>query len=421
MHKTKLMLALAGSLACSTAFADLIFFGTQARPLEEAQGMRETVLKGFDESVQFLAQEEGPFFARVEAEQQADKATLNLLGALHGEFAPIETALASLNDLAPALQERGVSSGYIELGKLGGENQKYIPWMQASYIMAANKKALEHLPQGADVNSLTYDQLLQWGHNIKAATGEPKLGFPAGPKGLMHRFLQGYLYPSFTHSVVTEFRSDKAKQMWTTFRDIWQVTNPRSTAYNFMQEPLLNEEVWVAFDHTARLKDAFDKHPDDFVAFPAPAGPEGRGYMPVVAGLAIPANVEDRQASVRLINYLMQPDTQIKTLRATNFFPTVKVEFPDDLPQSVQKSGAAVTAQANAEDAILSLLPVGLGEQSGLFNKIYLDTFQQIVLRNADIDGILNRQASQLDRLIKTAGAPCWSPDTPSEGPCPVN
>jgi multiple sugar transport system substrate-binding protein len=71
-----------------------------------------------------------------------------------------------------------------------------------------------------------------------------------------------------------------------------------------MQEPLLTEEVWVAFDHTARLKDAFDQRPDDFVAFPAPSAKAGRGFMPVIAGLAIPKGTPDRAASAELIKYL---------------------------------------------------------------------------------------------------------------------
>ena len=57
------------------------------------------------------------------------------------------------------------------------------------------------------------------------------------------------------------------------FRDLWQYTNPASTSYAFMQQPLLTEEVWIAFDHVARLADAFNQKPDEFVAFPAPAGP----------------------------------------------------------------------------------------------------------------------------------------------------
>ena len=67
--------------------------------------------------------------------------------------------------------------------------------MQATYVMVANKQALPYLPAGADVNALTYAQLQQWGKNIADKTGQRRLGFPAGPKGLLPRFFQGYLYP----------------------------------------------------------------------------------------------------------------------------------------------------------------------------------------------------------------------------------
>src|SRR3546814_14666846 len=123
----------------------------------------------------------------------------------------------------------------------------------------------------------------------------------------MHRFFQGYLYPSFTGSVVTRFRSDDAVAMWEAFKEIWAVTNPRSTSFAFMQEPLLAEEVWVAFDHTARLMNAFRQRPNDFVAFPAPAGPKGRGFMPVLAGMATPAAAADPAQAHHWVANLAQP------------------------------------------------------------------------------------------------------------------
>ena len=417
----KLLLGAVLSTTCFVAAAELVFYSTQARPLEEAQKMRDDVLSGFTGTAQFSPQEPGPFFTRIEAEQEAGKVTLGLLGALHGDLSTIGDALDPVDDVLQSIAERYPGQASIDLGKLGTDNQYYIPWMQATYIMAANKDALQYLPEGADINALTYEQLGQWAKNMQDAAGEPKLGFPAGPKGLMHRFLQGYLYPSFTNSVVRDFRSAKAQAMWATFKELWQHTNPRSTAYNFMQEPLLSGEVWVAFDHTARLKDAFDQKPEQFIALPAPSGPEGLGYMPVIAGLGIPKGTPDRATSAQLIDYLTQPDTQIKTLRAIGFFPVVKVDLPDDLPPNVKIAGSAVSAQAGAANANPSLLPVGLGDQSGLFNKVYKDTFQQIVLRNADIKRTLDRQASALKRVINKTGAPCWAPDAPSNGPCPVN
>ena len=43
----------------------------------------------------------------------------------------------------------------MKLGRLGTNKQLYIPWMQATYIMVANKQALQYLPKGANINALT--------------------------------------------------------------------------------------------------------------------------------------------------------------------------------------------------------------------------------------------------------------------------
>ncbi|NIA71775.1 ABC transporter substrate-binding protein [Pelagibius litoralis] len=407
------------SLAVS---AETIFLSTQARPIEEAEAMRNTVLGAYQGEVDYIPQEDGPFLNRVLAEAEAGDVSIGLLGALHGNFPVLAgaDALAPVDDIMASLGDRKLINTFVELGKLGTDKQHYVPWMQASYVMAANREALQYLPEGADVMALTYDQLATWSANVQTATGERKLGFPAGRKGLMHRFFQGYLYPSFTNSVVTEYRGEKAAAMWAGFRDLWKTVNPRSTSYDFMQEPLLAGEVWIAFDHTARLMDAFNQRPDDFIAFPAPAGPEGRGFMPVVAGLAVPANGPDRAAAAKLIDYMTRPETQIATLKAIGFFPAIEMDLPDDLPRGVQIAGAAVSAQSASPDANPSLLPVGLGDKGREFNKVFMDTFQLIVLRKADIAETLDRQAGNLRKLMEETGAPCWAPDPSSAGACPV-
>src|SRR6202023_993601 len=152
----------------------------------------------------------------------------------------------------------------------------YIPWMQASYIMVANKAALPYLPAGADINTLSYDELAGWADTIQQKTGKPLLGFPAGPQGLMHRFFEGFLYPSYTGSVVVPFRSEAAEAMWMQFASLWKSVNPNSTSYNFMQQPLLSGDVWIGFYPIARVLDALRQKPDDIVAFPRPAAPTGR-------------------------------------------------------------------------------------------------------------------------------------------------
>jgi multiple sugar transport system substrate-binding protein len=221
--------------------------------------------------------------------------------------------------------------------------------------------------------------------------------------------------------MVTKFRSAEAEAMWNTVKELWAVTNPTSTNYGFMQEPLITGEVWVAWDHIARLANAFNEKPDDFVAFPSPAGPTGRGFMPVIAGLGVPMTATDKDASNRLVAYMMAPETQIATLKATNFYPVVDVTLPADMPTSVRISGPAIAAQAGSADANPGLLPIGLGPAGGEFNQVYRDTFERILLAGHDVRQVLDQQAESLRTIVSTAGAPCWAPDPASDGACPVD
>src|ERR1700719_928123 len=50
--------------------------------------------------------------------------------------------------------------------------------------MVANKAALPYLPAGADINTLSYDELAAWAGTIQQKTGKPLLDFPAGPIAL---------------------------------------------------------------------------------------------------------------------------------------------------------------------------------------------------------------------------------------------
>ncbi|MET0084301.1 MAG: ABC transporter substrate-binding protein [Sedimenticola sp.] len=393
----------------------LLFFSTQFAPVEEARRVREEVLSGYGRPVDFQPFEEREtFFSLVKGSNKA-----GLLGGLHGDMVSLakENQLQPVDDLADGL---GMVDAYIELGKLGTSHQYYIPWMQATYLMAANRRALEYLPQGADINALTYDQLKLWAENMRRASGEPKLGLPAGPKGLLHRLLQGYLYPSFTGGMVRSFKSDEAVAMWQYLRALWESVNPRSLSFDSMHEPLLSEEVWVAWDHTARLMPAVEKRPDDFVVFPVPAGPKGRGFMVVLGGLAIPDKAPDPEASRGLARYLASPGGQLAMLRNTGFFPVLKDAGGGALSPSVELFKQAVTRQSAAPDALSALLPVGLGQYGGDFSTVYKLAFSRIILRNKKIETVLKQQGRKLARLMEATAAPCWSPDKASEGPCPV-
>ncbi|MGH3646114.1 MAG: extracellular solute-binding protein [Micromonosporaceae bacterium] len=293
--------------------------------------------------------------------------------------------------------------------------------MQATYVVAVHKDALEWLPSGADVNDLTYDQFLAWATNAKQANkGKAQFGLPAGPEGLLKRFTQGHLYPSFTGGQVTTFGNADAVAMWQYVKQLWANTSPSSTRYDFMQEPLARGEVKVGWDHVARLLEAPKEQPDDWQMVPAPKGPKGRGYMSILAGLAIPKGAAKQDETKELIKALSKPDVQLKVLAENGFFPVAKAEITGDLPPAVKLEAEAVTKTQEGEGALLALPPIGFGEKSGQVDEVFNNAFTAIVLKNADIGGTLTAQGKALQGLIDEVKAPCWAPDPESSGPCQV-
>jgi len=398
---------------------DVSFFSTQFNIVEEGAKFRAILQDGGN--YDYTGSEEGPLVDLVLAGAQAGQGQVDLVGALHGTYPSITDAMMNMTDVVDDLSaDREFNQAYLETGLLGTEDYLYyVPWMQATYIMAAHNDALQYLPAGADINALTWDEFAEWCQTLLDETGGPKCGLPHA--GLFQRFLEGFLWPSYTGGMVTRFKSQEAADMLEWARDsLWPTIHPQSISYEFMQEPLQSGEVWVAFDHVARLIQAFNSDPENFVAFPAPAGPAGRGYMPVVVGLGIPNDAPNPEAAIALIDYLTQPETQKRVLSELAFFPVVGGVDTSDLPAGVALEAAAVDATVNAPDALPALIPVGLGARGGEINEIFRAAFDRVVIEGEDATTVLEEEAANLQALLDDTGAPCWAPDPPSDGPCQV-
>jgi multiple sugar transport system substrate-binding protein len=414
--------ALAASLTGSAVSAqdDVVMLSTQFNIEEEAQKLRDNILSGSPVGVEYVGSEGGPFIDTIRAEAESGSGDVSIAAALHGELSTLG-ADGLLTDLSDIAAEVDVAPAFMELGKLGTDQQWYIPWVQATYIMAARNEALEYLPEGADINALTWDQVKEWGANMQEATGERLLGFPFGGDGLRHRLMQGYLYPSFTGRVNNEFATQSGVDMWNWLADTWQYVNPQSTTYSFMQEPLQSGEVWVAWDHTARLIDALNADPEGFTAFPVPAGPEGRAFMPVIAGLAIPATAPDPEGAKEAIKFLLEPETQGLTLANVSFFPVAAGDVPADVGPGVMAQMGAISGQSGAPDALPALLPIGLGDQGGAYSGVFQDALKAIIVDGGDPAQVTADLAPTLQAIFDSENAPCWSPDEVVEGqPCVV-
>ena len=403
---------------------NLVFLSDQLSTTQETADMRSKVLSGFKGSgVSFTSfADTTQFVDQVTAQAKAGTGTLDLIGGLQGDFVALEAQipLRDMSDVISELKDRNFPAAYLDLAKIKGA-YRFVPWITATYLMVANKQALPYLPSGADVNALTYDQLLAWGQALRKAKGQQLVGFPASPTGLIKRFFQGYLYPSYTGGLNTQFKSAAAVTMWQYFKQLWAVTNPQSPTYAMMDEPLLSGEVWVAWDHAVRLSDALQQQPDNFVVFPAPSGPKGLGYEPVLGGLAIPATSKQVTQAKALISYLTEQQTETTMLNAESWFPPVGASaLPSSLAPGVSAEAKAIDATNGAPNALASQLPIGLGAQSATYDKVFVDTFTAIALGGASIPSTLASEATTLQSVLQQAGAACWKPDPPSTGVCQV-
>ena len=73
-----------------------MFWSTQAKPVEEAQAMRDQVLSGADMAIDYQPNDGGPWLTRLNAELQAGSGSIGVLGALHGDFSAMDDAILSI-------------------------------------------------------------------------------------------------------------------------------------------------------------------------------------------------------------------------------------------------------------------------------------------------------------------------------------
>jgi multiple sugar transport system substrate-binding protein len=417
MLKKLVVLLLLCMLLTTSVYAQeaLNFASTQMVPAAEQLFAKSVLLKGFTDdsgiNVEFIPMEYPDLFTRLTAEVFAKKVTISLIGELHGGLDLMNTN-GLLDDLSGITLPDRTFIKSLEDYSILGNKKIYVPWMQATFVMAINKKAFQYLPEGLKIEDITgasakwtYEALLNWSKKLNEEFKVPKLGFPMGPKGLWHRFLHGSIYPSFTGYQAAAFDSVRAVQLWEYLKELRPYIHPSSSVWESMDEPLLKEEVLIAWDHTARIKNAVIEKPEDFAIVPCPRGPQGRGYITVAVGLAIPTGAPQRDNAVKLIDYLTSPAIQVKMLENIGFFPTIQ-EVEGVIPEGALKVLTnGVLTQSGAPDSIISMIP-SLGAKAGEFSAAYRDAFTRIVVEGADINTTITSLADKLRAIFKEIGVP---------------
>lgn len=390
----------------------IIWSSTQLAPPAESEIVIKEILPPFEQEfgvrVTFVPEQSyATFEDRLVSEGETGNVRVTLAGGLHGDFTVL-TERGFLMDLdGTSLPDRTFIPGLWNLSRTPAGEQSFIPWMQATYALVVNEKAMQYLPTGADVNALTFAQLKQWAQNIADNTNMDRpVGIPKGPGGLYHRLVHGYLYPSFTGKSVGNFNTPEAVAMWEFMRDeLWPLIHPSAPTWDSMDAPLLAEDVWIAWEHQARFRTALTTSPDDFRVVPTPSADQGRGFIAVVAGLAIMKDAPHADVGRQLIEYLTRPSVQALMAEKVGFFPVIEEAQPEITIPAIAKMADGITKLTGASDAILATIPGGLGAQAGDFTRIYKDVFDRILIDGENIQAVLTDLNAQLQELFQDTGA----------------
>lgn len=397
----------------------IIFASTQlAPPAEQSfmKGLLSQLLHEENIQVEFIPLGYSDMVSKLEAEISAGRVSVSVIGGLATEI-DYFTSKGWLEDLArfgklPNRTFLDTAVKVVEDLKSTYNITAFIPWMTATFVVVVHNNAWNYLPTGLTKDDVikgtdkwTWDALVSWARNIYEKTGEKKVGLPAGEGGLLHRLLHGYLYVSYTGYQSKYFNSPNAVKMWEMLKELWKYCHPESTTWTAMAEPLLRGDVWLAWDHTARITAAVKTKPEEFTVVPVPRGPINRGYIIVLAGLAIPKNAPNQEEAWMLIEFLTKPEVQARVAENVGFFPTVKEATPAILDPGVKKISEGVTIQLGTLDGKPVFIPP-LGGKAGDFAAIYRKAFERIVLKGEDISSVLAELEPALKAIFTELGIP---------------
>ncbi|MEM0460499.1 MAG: ABC transporter substrate-binding protein [Thermofilaceae archaeon] len=395
----------------------IVFASTQLAPAAEQAFMRGLLASLLHEksiAVEFVPLGYADMAAKLEAEVKTGRVTVAVVGGLATEIDFLSSKglledLGKLGTLPDRTFARTALNVVNEMKDRYGATT-FVPWMTATFLVVVNNRAFDYLPPGLTKEDVitgtekwTWDALVAWARNIYEKTGEKKIGLPAGAGSLLHRLLHGYLYVSYTGYQSRYFDSPEAIELWTMLKELWKYCHPESTTWAAMADPLIRGDVWIAWDHTARVVAALKEMPDTFTAVPVPKGPKGRGYIIVLAGLAIPKGAPNQDAGWELIEFLTRPETQARVAENVGFFPVVEEATPAIVDPGIKVLSIGVSRQLATPDGKAVFIPV-LGGKAGDYTAIYREAFERIVLKGEEVTTVLAELKPKLDAIFTELG-----------------
>jgi multiple sugar transport system substrate-binding protein len=297
-----------------------------------------------------------------------------------------------LTDVVKTWEDRTFSKGFDPMTIFDGKRY-FVPIGADVYLLAANKKALPYLPEGADVQDITWEQVVEWSIAMAEGEGEGKHAVTGVPqKALIYQY--GGVILSYGGTFPT-INSPEALQAWELLVKMQNAYTPTVMTYDNPIEPMKRGEAWLTIAHNANVGDIYNSNPAQFVIAPAPKGPAGIGSVAGTSGFAIVKGAPNKEMAVKLIEYMSRPDIQLKIAKgAGGFIPPVDEAIAllgDTVLDEVIEKALHVM-----NNGVLSFIPPIYGTTWGSVKLVYDEAFKELVMDKGAVDKAYLDKAQEL-------------------------
>ncbi len=290
--------------------------------------------------------------------------------------------IEDLTDIVNSWTDRTFSKGFDKMTIFDGKRY-FVPIGADVYLLIANKKAMDYLPEGADVQDLSWEQLVDWALATAKGEGEGKFAVTGVPqKMLIYQYGSGIL--SYGGGF-PDVNSPEALNFWELMVKLKDAHTPTVLTYDTVIEAMKRGEAWLAVTHCARVGQIYSSNPAQFVIAPAPKGPTGIGSIAGTSGFAIMKGAPNKEVGIKLIEYMTRPDIQLKIAKgAGGFIPPVD-EALGLLGDSTQDEVIQKSLEV-MNKGVLSFIPPVYGPNWGSVKLVFDEAFKKLVLEDGAVD-----------------------------------
>ena len=360
----------------------LVFSSRLFSPAREQEYFINEIIKPFEEehnvTVNFQILDDDTLLERAQIQQETNHVTTDIVTAHNSRFPDWLDAgyVEDLTDLVASWTDRTFIPAFEADTNRDGQ-QYFLPVGADVYLLLANNKALPYLPEGADIDALTWEEYAAWANAIAEGEGEGKVCITGIPqKSWIYMFGGTELSYGAGFPDVNSPEAAEAWGIWTSMGDAFV---PSVLNIDSCVDPMQREESWLTVFHNARAGQVYASNPTNYTLAPAPIGPNGIGTIAGVSGYGIMKGSENYDLAVDFLEYLTRPEIQVKIAKGTGgFIPPVQeaVDYMGDeaIDEVITKAIRVL------EQGVVSGVPASLYQDWGAVKQVFDDIFVEMVL-----------------------------------------